>query len=217
MLPFTHQQFLEVFAAYNAAVWPAQAVAYVLGLAACIALAWRPRAGSRLVTGVLAAGWLWTGLAYHLFHFARINPAAVAFAFLFIGEGVLLVNAARTRSLRFRPAQGWRAWCGWALVAYAMVLYPMFGLATGGRYPALPMFGITPCPLVLFTFGVLMLAVGRVPWMLLVVPGAWSLVGGSAAFLLDVPQDWPLLFAGLLLPALLLRRPRAAGPQLAEA
>jgi hypothetical protein len=38
-----------------------------------------------------------------------------------------------------------------------------------------------------------------------VVPGAWSLIGGSAAFLLDVPQDWPLLFRVLLVPVLALR------------
>jgi hypothetical protein len=30
MLPFTHEQFLEVFARYNLAVWPAQFFAYLL-------------------------------------------------------------------------------------------------------------------------------------------------------------------------------------------
>ena len=217
MLPFTHQQFLDVFAAYNAAVWPAQALAYFLGLAACTAVALRPRAASRLATGVLAVGWLWTGLAYHLFQFSRINPAAVVFGFLFIGQGVLLVAAARERTLRFRAARGWRAWSGWALIVYAMGLYPLVGLAAGGSYPELPMFGITPCPLVLFTFGVLLLADGRVPWALLVVPGAWSIIGGSAAFLLGMPQDWPLLFAVLLLPVLVLRHPQRSHPRLAGA
>jgi hypothetical protein len=32
---------------------------------------------------------------------------------------------------------------------------------------------------------------------LLVIPVLWSLVGGSAAFLLQVPQDWILLASGL--------------------
>ena len=42
---------------------------------------------------------------------------------------------------------------------------------------------------------------------LLVIPVVWSLVGGSAAFLLDMPQDWPLLASGL---AILLIRTRIA-------
>jgi hypothetical protein len=58
------------------------------------------------------------------------------------------------------------------------------------------MFGIAPCPVTLFTFGLLLLARGPVAWWLLVIPVAWSLVGGSAAFLLHVPQDWVLLFSG---------------------
>ena len=217
MLPFTHEQFLAVFAAYNTAVWPAQPVAYLLGLAACAALAWRPRSSGRLVAGVLAVGWLWTGMAYHLFHFSTVNPAAVAFGVLFLVQGVLFVSAARRRSLRFRAAQGWRGWAGWTLVVYAMVFYPLLGLAAGARYPELPMFGITPCPLALFTFGILLLASGRIPWSLLVVPGAWSVIGGSAAFLLDVPQDGPLLFLVLLVPVLALRPAQPARARLAGA
>ena len=38
MLPFTREQFLGVFADYNTAVWPAQVVAYVLGLIVVAAL-----------------------------------------------------------------------------------------------------------------------------------------------------------------------------------
>jgi len=32
MLPFTREQLLAVFVAYNEAVWPAQVVAYLLAL-----------------------------------------------------------------------------------------------------------------------------------------------------------------------------------------
>ena len=59
------------------------------------------------------------------------------------------------------------------------------------------MFGVTPCPLTLFTLGLLLLTVTRVPWHLLVVPVAWSLVGGSAAVLFGIGPDWPLLASGV--------------------
>ncbi len=71
------------------------------------------------------------------------------------------------------------------------------------------MFGITPCPVTLFTFGLLLLTTRTVPRRLLVIPFLWSLVGGSAAMLLGMPQDWPLLFSGIATTAILLTRDRA--------
>lgn len=211
MLPFTHDQFVAVFAAYNHAVWPAQVAAYVLALAVCAALAWQPRRAPALVAAALATMWAWTGVAYHITFFARINPAAYAFGALFVAQAALFALPAFTRKLEPRAGHGPRAWLAWALIAYAMVLYPLAGIATGASYPGLPMFGITPCPLTLFTFGVLLLSGAAVPWWMLLIPLAWSLVGGSAAFLLSVPQDWPLLFSGLAVLAIsLLHRPAGA-------
>jgi hypothetical protein len=62
----------------------------------------------------------------------------------------------------------------------------------------------------LFTFGVLLVAQGPVPRLLLIIPLLWALVGGSAAFLLAVPQDWPLLLSAALVVPWLWRRPSAA-------
>jgi len=53
------------------------------------------------------------------------------------------------------------------------------------------------------TTGVLLLA-NSLPRRLLIVPLLWSLVGGSAAFLLQVPQDWALILSGILAAAALL-------------
>lgn len=204
MLPFTQEQFLQVFARYNEALWPMQWIAWLLGAYACM-LVLRSGAGSaRAVPAVLALLWLWTGIVYHGLFFAAINRAALLFAALFVLQGLLFAGWAWQGTLRFRN-QGARAGLGWALALYALVVYPLLGLYAGHGYPQVPMFGITPCPLVLFTFGMLLLA-SRVPGWLLFVPAAWSLVGGSAAFLLDVPQDWPLLFSGLAAVPLWRRR-----------
>ncbi|MCW5633038.1 MAG: hypothetical protein KIT17_06840 [Rubrivivax sp.] len=199
MLPFTREQFVEVFARYNEAVWPVQVLAYLLGLAAVVLLLSRRAGFDRVVGGVLALMWLWTGVAYHGVFFSAINKAAAAFAALFVVQGLLFARAAVVRgTLRFAPGSGPAAWLGWALVVYAAVLYPLVGMAAGHAYPQIPMFGITPCPVTLLTFGLLLLAAPPVPRSLLVIPFLWSLVGGSAAFLLGVPQDWPLLASGLI-------------------
>jgi hypothetical protein len=210
LLPFTPDQFLEVFAAYNRAVWPAQLVAYLLGVGMVLALL-RPSAASNRIVGVgLGLMWVWTGVAYHAMFFAQINKAAGAFAALFVVQGLLFAHATLFRAdLRFARGHGPRAWLAWALIVYAALIYPLIGIA-GHGYPAMPMFGITPCPVTLFTFGVLLVAQGPVPRRLLIIPFLWALVGGSAAFLLAVPQDWPLLLSGALVVPWLWRRPSAA-------
>jgi hypothetical protein len=76
----------------------------------------------------------------------------------------------------------------------------------------LPMFGVTPCPVTIFTFGMLLLTRQPVPRLLLAIPVLWSLVGGSAAMLLRVPQDWLLLVSGAIAVALLIRRDRRLAP-----
>lgn len=210
LLPFTPDQFLEVFADYNRSVWPAQFVAYLLGVGMLVALL-RPSGLSHQVVGAgLGLMWLWTGVAYHATFFARINPAAMAFAALFVLQGLLFTHAALLRcDLRFARGHGPRSWLGWALIVYSALVYPLVGVA-GHGYPAMPMFGITPCPVTLFTFGLLLVAQGPVPRRLLIIPFLWALVGGSAAFLLAVPQDWPLLLSGVLVVPWLWRRPSAA-------
>jgi hypothetical protein len=216
MLPFTREQFLGVFADYNIAVWPVQIVAYVLGLAVVVALLRTSPLGHRFVAGALGAMWIWTGVAYHGFFFARINPAAWAFGALFVAQGSLFIIAGVvSRRLVFGHSAGFASRLGWMLVAYAAVIYPLLGQSSGHAYPAQPMFGITPCPVTLFTFGVLLLTLAPVPRWLLIIPLAWSLVGGSAAFMLEVPQDWPLFFSGLTIVLLILRDRRRVGARVA--
>ena len=203
MLPFTRAQFLAVFAEYNLAVWPAQVIAYGLGLGMILLLLRPSPNAARAIGAGLAAMWIWTGLAYHAGYFSAINPAAPAFATLFVVQGLLLLHAAARGTLRFGSPGGAPAWVGWTLLLYSGVLYPLAGLAAGHRYPEMPMFGITPCPVTLFTFGLLLLTTAPVPRRLLVIPFVWALIGGSAASLLRMPQDWPLLLSGLAILPLL--------------
>lgn len=211
MLPFTHQQFVLVFAQYNGAIWPLQWVAQAAGLG-MLALLWRPSRGrNRGSSLLLAAMWIWTGLVYHAVFFSRINPLATLFGAAFVLQGLLFVAQAMRGRLAFGEAKGWRRGLGWSLLLYAVVLYPSLGLWLGERALDLPAFGLTPCPVTLTTLGALMLAGGSArPW-LYVIPVAWALIGGSAAFLLRVPQDWPLLLAPVLLTILVLGERRQPG------
>lgn len=209
MLPFSRDQFIAVFAEYNVAVWPVQVIAYLLGVGAIVLLLLRSHTHDRIIGGVLAAMWLWTGIAYHWLYFSSINKAAFVFGALFVVQGLTFLLASVVRDpFRFGFPGGAIGWIGWALIVYAAVLYPLLGVWTGHTYPAMPMFGITPCPVTIFTFGLLLLTTAPVSRWHLVVPFVWSLIGGSAAFLLAIPQDWVLLISGVVTTTLLVVRDR---------
>jgi len=197
MLPFTREQFVAVFAEYNAGIWPAQLLAYLLGLTMAVLLLRPSRAGSRVIGAGLALMWAWTGIAYQWTYFSTINKAALAFGTLFVIQAAafLYFGVLRDR-LRFGGAGGPLAWLGWALVGYAAIVYPLVGLGLGHPLVEIPMFGVTPCPVTIFTFGLLLLTSSPISRWVFVIPFLWSLTGGSAAFLLGVPQDWLLLISG---------------------
>jgi hypothetical protein len=217
MLPFTHEQFLAVFADYNEAVWPVQVLAYLAAAAMCIAIGSRNAVASALVPCALAAMWLWTGISYHWLFFARVNAAASAFGAAFVAQAILLVLAAVRRRLDFsRAARRLRTVSGWTLIAYSALLYPAIGSFAGLHFPAAPTFGITPCPLTILSFGVFLLA-RCVPWWLLPIPTAWSAIGASAAWQLAIPQDWALLLSAMVaLPILWHTRRQAAAASAAQ-
>lgn len=160
---------------------------------------WRDRAICLILGGL----WAWVAVAYHLIHFAVINPAAYVFAAFFLVQAALFFWwAILDRSLKPSVRFDLRGIVGIVMLTYALVVYPSLGIALGHSYPSTPTFGV-PCPTTVFTIGVLALARAPRTAILLAVPLFWSLVGGSAAFLLGVWQDLGLLASGALAAALL--------------
>ena len=210
MLPFTRGQFLSVFVNYNNAIWPVQVGAYLLGCLAIVLLLSKASHANRLTASILAIMWLWTGIAYHWVFFSTINKAAYLFGMSFVIQGAYLLYLAVYRDrLRFGLGSRPTAWVGMALVIYAAILHPLIGLSTGHVYPEMPVFGVTPCPVTIFTFGMFLLTTHPISRWLLVIPFIWSLIGGSAAVLLHVPQDWLLLVSGFIAVPLIIARDRA--------
>lgn len=197
-LPFTRAEFLQVFAEYNESIWPLQLLTAALGLLALALLFSRRRWADRGIAGVLALLWAFTGVGYHWLFFAKANPAAYLFGGLFlVAASIFLVEGVARNRIRFELAMGLRGWLALALVAYALLVYPILGLLKTHPYPETPLFGVAPCPTTIFTLGLLLLAAYRRPLLLGAVPLTWAVIGGSAAFLLHVPQDLGLLAAAV--------------------
>lgn len=197
-MPFTAEQFFEVFRRYNTSVWPLQWALAAVGVVSVLMAFGRTTRRSRVVFALLASLWLWMALGYHLAFFTSINRAAILFAALFIGEsGLLLWAAARPPHVRFDPRLDVRGVVGGAIIASALIGYPMLSYAAGHRYPAMPTFGL-PCPTTMLTLGLLLWLEPPVPRRLVVIPVLWSIVGVIAAARLGAREDYALLVSGLL-------------------
>jgi hypothetical protein len=209
--PFSADQFFDAFVRYNEAVWPAQILLVALAVAAVVLAFVRPLWHGRAIGAILGALWVWMGGAYHWSFFAGINPAATLFGAAFVVEGVLLAwLVGRSGGLRFEPRRDAPGIAGGLLLAYALAIYPVLSIAQGHAYPAQPTFGL-PCSTTIFTIGLLLWARPRAPWVLFIVPVAWSVVASSAVRLFGVWEDAMLPVAGVVAMAFVIWGRRREG------
>lgn len=197
-LPFSLEQFLSIFEAYNQAIWPMQIVLYLFALAAIILAVSRTSFSNKVISVILAFLWLWTGIVYHLTYFTSINKAAFLFGALCIVQGLIfLFNGVLKSNLSFQFQPDTKGIIGSLFILYALVIYPILGHYLGHAYPTSPTFG-APCPTTIFTFGLLLWADRAMPKYVVVIPLLWSIIGFSAALMLTIREDIGLLIAGLL-------------------
>ena len=209
-LPFTTEQFLDVFVRYNDAVWPAPLGLVVLAIGA-VAYSLRdwPRDGRR-VSAILAVLWVWPAVVYHFGFFASVTPAAVVFALAFAVQGGLFAwLAMRTSTLSYRPRADAAGVIGAILMMYAVIGYPVVGYLVGHRYPAAPTFGV-PCPTTIFTFGLLFWSTGPHARRLAVVPMLWTIVATSATVNFGMIEDVGLIVAAICAVPLIFAPRRSA-------
>jgi len=194
-MPFTVDQFFDVFGRYNAAIWPLQWVLGAMAIVAVIAVMSAQVSRIRLALIFVAGLWFWTGAGYHFAFFTRINPAAWLFGSLAIIQGLLLLWAAGKQTAPLRPRNGLEVSVAATLVFYALIAYPVIGIASGHHYPSTPTFG-APCPITIFTLGWLCLL--SAPPYLLIIPSIWAIIGSFGAFQFGIIQDYAMPLAAIL-------------------
>jgi hypothetical protein len=193
--PFSAGQFLDNMSLYNESIWPAQFVAAFL----CLALAALPFSRRGLSLGlalaVLSGLWIWNGLVFQAGFHSRINPLGLAFAVGFVAQGVIF--AALAFSKREAVHRGLPPVLPSALLLYALLGYPLLGLASGRFYPEIPVLGVAPCPTTIFSLGIMLVFAARLPWWTFVIPVLWTAVG-TGAIQFGIYEDLGLPIAGVV-------------------
>ena len=196
-LPFTADEFLEVFRMYNLSVWPSQIAFYLLALVAILLLLTPFRYAGRLNFFALSFFWIWMGAVYHLGFFRQINPAAFMFGVFFIIQGLLFLYFGLNQKLRVELKRNVYGMTAIILFIYALIIYPVLSYSFGHIYPYSPTFGL-PCPTTIFTLGILLTTKKSVPLILIIIPMLWSILGFSAALSLDIFEDTGLIISGVV-------------------
>lgn len=200
LIPYTRDVYFRTLEHYSDAIWPAQVVAYVFSLLALWA-ALRPFAGTgRMVATILAAAWIWTGVAYHILTFGQIDWAAWPIGVLFLVQALLfLVAGTLMNRLRFRfTATSPVHICGIVFAGSALIVYPLLKSTLGLALPGTGLVGVGPGATILFTLGILLLGAPRPRLYLFVIPVLSALIAGIAGLVLTIPQDTWLPAAALL-------------------
>jgi hypothetical protein len=191
-LLFTPRTYYRLFELYNAAVWPSQIAAIALGLW----LTWLcARGRGRAAAAVLAAAWLWTGVAFLLLRYATINWAARYAGWGFVLEAALLTWTAGRGT--FDQAGRFRR-IGVGVVLFAVLVEPLSAPLLGRPLSQTELFGLTPDPTVVATLGAMVALRPKRRWLLMIVPVLWCALTGLTLLAMSARDWWIAPAAGIL-------------------
>lgn len=130
-MPFTIEEFLNVFQQYNLSVWPVQLILYALAIIAVSLVFLKHQKADKVINSILAFFWFWMGIIFLYFGVFRSNILSYQFKLDFPGM------------------------LGISFIFFALIIYPVLAYTLGHVYPKTPTFGL-PCPTTIFTFGILL-------------------------------------------------------------
>lgn len=206
---FTQEEFLQAMAKYHNAIWPMPWILFFIGIGALAALISRWPFRRPIILGVLSFLWLWDGTIVFGYFFSGYIPHAsfVPQALFFSLQGILfMIIAVRPKEyLDFDFSRSPYEVIGIALILFALIGWPLIGDITGQFYPAFPVFA-EPCPLTIFTFGILLCSKSRVPWYFMLIPFLWSLTGLIGLIQLGISDDFIQFLVGVsVTPTILMK------------
>jgi Family of unknown function (DUF6064) len=212
-LLFSPRTYFRLLASYNAAIFPAQVPALLLGLAAAFGVYRSSPRRSRAIALLLAVAWLWIAVAFHARRYASINWAAVYFAWAFAAEAALWlgIGALAGRLEIVRAADRSRR-IGLGLILFAVVVEPLAAPLLGRGWAAAEIFGLFPDPTAVATLGVLLAARVRGRSALMLVPVLWCATTGLTLYAMKAPDFGiaPAAAALAMVTAVAQRRARGA-------
>ena len=208
--------FFNTLQTYNETFVPMFIITLVLSVIAVFLAFRKSKYSDKSTAAILGFLYLWSGLAFFILFFGSVDVEVFGLrlsgmwylsGILFVAQSILILFFGVIKSsLSFRFVWGLHGFAGALLVVYAMVIYPIVGFLTGFIYPRYPVFGIAPCPVTIFTFGLLQWSDKKTPLLVAIIPLVHALTGILPILVYSIWADVGLFFSGVIgFPLILMR------------
>lgn len=202
------EDFFNTLQTYNETVLPVTIITFLLAIIVIYLVAKKSKHSSRIVSSILSFLWVWSAIVFFIAFYGPMDAEFLGFTLpgiwylggiLFIIQSIFFVLFGVTgSSLSFGITGGIQSTVGALMVIYAMIIYPIIGFLTGFSYPRYPIFGTAPCPLTIFTLGLLQWTDRKMPTAIAIIPFVWALMGFMAVVELNVWADVGLMLSGIV-------------------
>jgi len=181
---------------------------YVLAIVALLMVFRKSTHSNRIISFALTFLWLWIGVVFGMIVFGPF-PTVLAgiemtgswylFGSLFAIHGIIMLYfgvVKDTMSFTWKPDN--RHYIGLVIIIFGLIIYPFVGVLTGRVFPEYPIFGIMPCPVTLFTIGLLLWSDVKPSLPLVIIPIFWALMGIIPVLFYEVYADIGTILAGII-------------------
>jgi hypothetical protein len=172
------EHFFQRMAEYNNAIWPAQIISYVLAIIIIINSVKQWKVSNEINTTILA-----------MLFFSKFQTQYYVWGILWILQGIFFIIIGFKNKFDYKIQKNWYSYAGILFILYALVVYPLIGSFVGHGFPRGPIFGVAPCPVCVFTFGVLLFVDKKVPISVLLFPLLWAILSIYPIIMMGIIAD----------------------------
>lgn len=202
------EEFFDLFGSYNEMYLIVIILTFVFAIVALLMVFRKSTYSNRIISLTLAFLWLWIGIVFGILVFgpfptvmAGIEMPGIWYLFgsIFALHGFILLYFGvikDTVSYTWKPS--YRHYIGLFIILFGLVIYPFVGVLTGRVFPEYPLFGIAPCPVTLFTIGLLLWSDVKPALPLVVIPIFWGFMGIVPVLFYEVYADIVTILAGII-------------------
>jgi hypothetical protein len=183
------EHFFQRMAEYNNAIWPAQIISYALAIVIIIHSIKKWKASNEINTTIVALLWIWNGAVTEMLFFSKFQTQYYVWGILWILQGIFFLIIGLKHTFDYKIQKNWYSYTGIIFILYALIIYPLIGSFLGHGYPQGPIFGVAPCPVCIFTFGVLLFVDKKIPISVLLFPLLWALLSIYPIIMMGIIAD----------------------------
>ena len=183
------EHFFQRMAEYNNAIWPAQLISYALAVVIIIHSIKQWKVSNEINTTIIAIIWIWNVAVTEMLFFSKFQTQYYVWGILWILQGIFFIIIGFKHTFNYKIQKNWYSYAGILFILYALVVYPLIGSFLGHGFPRGPIFGVAPCPVCVFTFGVLLFVDKKIPISVLLFPLLWAILSLYPIIMMGIIAD----------------------------